>query len=458
MIMNGDRSMTSEQPNVLIMHCHDLGRFAGCNGYERVRTPNIDRLAGEGVRFAAAFCVAPQCSPARSALFTGQYPQRNGVLGLTHRQFGWDLKPEVRHIGQHLSAAGYRTGLVGAHHESRVRPDPEVGERLALDYIATGGPAPVVAERAVQQLTEASAGDQPFYLQVGFTEPHRTQTPESIRAGYSGFLHDGITPDTENGITHFPYLHDDPAGREEIAELQGAVHYMDQAVGTVLDALDRLGLADNTIVIFTTDHGLALPRAKCSLYEPGLEVTLIARWPGGNWTGGRVVERLVSHLDVVPTVLEAAGIEADQDPIDGLSLAPLLAGGSGGRDEIFGQITYHDYYDPRRSVRNDRHKLIMNFSSAPPYMSPMQSWNPRTRAVVDQFTSSHPTIELYDLVEDPYETRDLAEDERYADVRDQLIDRLAGWMHSLDDPLLAGAVTSPLHRRAMATLQEPSAG
>ena len=442
----------------MIVHCHDLGRFAGCYGYDSVRTPNIDRLAGEGIRFASAFCAAPQCSPARASLFTGQYPQRHGVLGLTHRYFGWDLQPSARHLGQHLSAAGYSTGLIGVHHESAVQSDSEIGARLSMDVVSTGGTAPQVAERATARLAEVAAEDRPFYLQIGFNEPHRTQTPGSVKDGYSGFLHEGISPDRENGVTRFPYLHDDPQGQEEIAELQGAVRYMDQGVGTILDAVDQLGLAENTIVIFTTDHGLALPRAKCSVYEPGLQVSLIARWPGGGWTGGRVIEELVSHVDVVPTLLETIGASAEsKDPaeqIDGRSLVDLIESDGPGRELVFGQLSHHDYYDPRRSVRNDRYKLIMNFSSAPPYMSPAQSWFPRTRSRVDQFTSSHPPVELYDLVDDPAELTDLAEDGRYAEIRDELTTRLAEWMRDLNDPLLAGPVVAPLHRRVVAVVRD----
>lgn len=449
--------MKDERPNVLVIHCHDLGRFVGSYGYPHVATPHIDRLAAEGVRFDEAFAVAPQCSPSRASLFTGQYPQRNGVLGLTHADFGWDLFPDVRHIGQRLAAAGYRTGLIGVHHESRRLPDADVADRLAMSYVATGGTADIVADRTIAVIAAAADRDEPFYLQVGFHEPHRRSSRETQELGYTGFLHEGFEPDTSRGITKFPYLHDDPAGRDEIAELQGAVRYMDAGVGRILDALDEYGLGDDTIVVFTTDHGLALPRAKCSLYDPGLEIALVMRWRSGGWEGGRVVDDLVSNIDVVPTIVDAVGIALDA-AVDGASLRALLDGRSDeSRGAVFGQLTYHDYYDPRRSVRTDRYKLIVNFSSAPPYMSPTQSWRPRTRAKVPAENASHAPVELYDLVEDPYELANLSDRPELTDVVDDLLGRLAAWMKAVDDPLLHGPVSNPMHERAVVALRRRTA-
>ena len=436
------------RPNILLLHCHDIGRFLGCYGNPTVRTPNLDQLATQGVRFDGAFASAPQCSPSRASLFTGRWPHSNGVLGLTHGDFAWDLNDGERHLARELSTVGYRTTLIGVHHESTARSDHEIAERLGFDEVATGGLAPMVADRTIERL-ESMDRSKPFYLQVGFIEPHRMGGSRDAE-GVMGFLGDHIEPDTTFGTAVPPYLVDDEGARTELAELQGAAHEMDRGVGRILDCLTAQGLDEDTVVLFTTDHGIALPRAKCSLYDPGLEVALILRWSGRDWRG--VHDHLVSNLDVVPTLLELVGAEVGPH-IQGRSLLPVLEGGDyQPRDEVFGEFTYHNYYDPRRSVRTRTHKLIANFSSAPDSMDPGQSWNRRSTPRVDPMRNHHPTIELYDLSVDPVELTNVADVPEYAEVRADLLARLSTWMRDTDDPLLAGAVTSPLHRRALDAL------
>lgn len=424
--------------NLLILHCHDLGRFLGCYGIPTVRTPNLDAFAGQSVRFDNAFCAAPQCSPARGSLFTGRYPQEHGVLGLTHSYFGWDLRPDVPHLAALLGGAGYVSSLIGAHHESRVRPDPEIAARLGFSDVVTGGRAPVVAARAVERLREYAGGSAPFYMQVGFVEPHRLPSSRDL-PGTMGFLGDYMEPDDTAGVTVPAHLVDDEGSRAEIAELQGAVSTMDAGAGEVLRAVDELGLAEDTVVIFTTDHGLALPRAKCTLYDPGIQVALLVRIPGQQPS---TCDALVSHVDVVPTVLELLGV-AQPATLSGQSLLPVIAG-QARRSEIFAQISHHDYYDPRRCVRTETHKLIANFSSAPAIMDSSQSWRPRStpRGLSGSVPPYHPPVELYDLRTDPVELTDIAESEPA--IRDDLLSRLAGWMRAVDDPLLSGPVSSPM--------------
>jgi N-sulfoglucosamine sulfohydrolase len=441
----------SEYPNVLVLHCHDLGRFLGCYGHPTVRTPNLDQLAAEGVRLDRMFATAPQCSPSRASLFTGRWPHANGVMGLTHEDFAWDLHPGERHLGGRLRTAGYRSVLLGVHHESRVRPDREIAARLGFDHVDTSQIlASQVADLASSHLERLVGGDRPFYLQVGFYEPHRL-SGDRDPDGTMGFLGDHIEPDAGAGIEIPPYLLDTESAREEIAELQGAVAHMDRAAGRVLGQLDRLGIADDTLVVFTTDHGLALPRAKCSLYDPGLEVAMIIRYPGRGWSGGRAHMDLLSNLDLVPTLLELLDLDEDTG-VQGRSFLGLLDGGSHRpREEVFGELTYHDYYDPRRCIRTERHKLIANFSSAYAFMDPSQSWHRRCTPRVEP-VAYHPSVELYDLVTDPHELTDLATGPEHAQTVVALSDRLLGWMAGTGDPLLSGAVTAPLHTTTLAAL------
>lgn len=451
-----------DRPNILLLHCHDLGRFLGCYGRRTVHTPHLDALAADGVLFEQAFCTAPQCSPARASIFTGRYPHSAGVMGLTHQNFAWDLLPDERHLAQQLHENGYTTSLLGVQHESLASRTPEqMAARLGFDRAVPAVEGTDVPDRAEAVATAACAEldrlvgiDQPFYLQLGFVEPHRLPVRRREEPGYTGFIGDHIDPDDSLGIEVPDYIVDEgESTRTELAELQGAVRYLDEAVGRVLAGLDQRNLTENTLVIFTTDHGLALPRAKCTLYDPGLEVAWIMRAPTLGWTGGVRRSELVSHLDLVPTVLEVLGV----DPcarLHGESLRPLLdavASHTAGHDAIYGEMTYHDYYDPRRCVRTRTHKLIVNFTAAPGFMDSSQSWRPRTmsRSPVRSF---HPAVELYDLMADPQEEQNLAEEPEHASARDALLARLHGWMRETADPLLDGAVTSPLHRVSVAAL------
>lgn len=445
----------SEQrpPNILMMTSHDLGRYLGCYGVPTVRTPNLDRLAASGVRFEQAYCTAPQCSCSRAAMFTGRYPHSTGVLGLTHGSFDWDVHPDERLIGQALHEAGYATMLIGIHHETRQGPAAQVAARCGMDEVLPPAAAAVLVDQTIERLDHFSASDRPFYVQVGFHEPHRikgSREPDT----YMGFVGDEIEPDDAFGVTVPPFLADDDGTRTELSELQGAIRVLDQEIGRLLENLDRLGLTDNTLVVATTDHGIAMPRAKCSLYDPGIGVALIMRLPSRGWSGGRAITGMISNVDLFPTLTELAGLPGDER-VHGRSLRPLLDGErDSGREQIFSELTYHDYYDPRRAIRTTTHKLIVNFTTAPSFMDPTQSWQPRSRPAVPSNPAVvyHPPVELYDLTTDPNEWINLADDPASAAIRADLLSRLHAWMSDTDDPLLTGPVTSPSHERAIEAL------
>lgn len=440
----------ASRPNILLLHSHDLGQFLHCYGVRTVQTPNLDRLAAEGVLFERSFCTAPQCSPSRASIFTGRYPHNNGVMGLCHADFAWDLHPEERHLGQLMKAAGYRTVGVGVIHETH-----SGAKRCGLDeYISPNARAKSVADAAVAKLKElARTPDKPFYFQAGTVEPHRMKAGDPNAD--AGFLGAGLTPDSSLGIDVPPYLRDTPGTRQELAELQGSVRHLDSQIGRIVDALRESGLENNTLLIYTTDHGVGMPRAKCSVYEPGLQTAFILRMPGRKgWHGGIRHRAMVSNIDYLPTILEAAGVPVPAS-VQGRSFAPLLDGRAyTARDAIFGELTYHEYYDPRRSVRTETHKLIVNFSSAPAFMDPSQSWRPRSDTVVppNKAFSYHPPFELYDLAQDPWEQRNVAAEAKYATVLADLRARLRTHMQETSDPLLAGAVPCPLHQRSMSWL------
>lgn len=423
--------------NLLFITCHDLGRHLGCYGRATVHSPCLDRLAGEGVRFANGFCVAPQCSPSRASMLTGQHPQTHGVMGLAHGDFRWTLRDPAVHLASVLKRGGWHTALAGGQHETHDRAAVGFDEIVGT---ADFPPCGTVADDCIGFLGRARAATKPFYLQVGFFEPHR------------GFDYGNAPADRSKGVGLPDYLMDEPSAREEFAQFQGAIRTVDAAIGRVLAALDA-GLADDTLVVFAADHGIPFPRAKCSLYDPGLEIAWLMRWPRARWAAcGRAITDLASNVDIGPTLLDLLGIRPPH-PMQGRSWRGVLEGGAApATPAIFAGMTYHDYYDPQRCVRTPTHKLIVNFSNAPAFMDPSQQWRPATRPVIprDPVQSFHPPVELYDLEKDPGETTNLAADPEYADMRGELRNRLLTWMRETADPLLAGVPVSPMHRRTLA--------
>ena len=446
------------RPNVLLIHCHDLGQFLHCYGVKTVHTPHLDALAAQGVRFARSFCTNPGCSPSRASIFTGRYPHSNGVMGLCHAQFAWDLHPDEKHLAQLLRAAGYSTTAVGVIHETASGFDRCGYERHIRTAKAL--PATDAAIRLLGEFGGKPDAAKPFFLCVGFIEPHRLPYPEpawpGALPGDSSFPGPALQPDDSLGVAVPGYLRDTEGTRRELAGLQGAVRHVDAQVGRLLEAVKKQGLEQNTLVIFTTDHGVAMPRAKCTVYEPGLQTALLMRLPSrAGWSGGIVRSELISNIDYLPTILDVAGAPTPKN-VQGRSFAPLLDGKSyQPRSEVFTELTYHNYYDPRRAIRTETHKLIVNFTTAPGFMDDSQCWRPPSDVAGKRSPAAeyHPDVELYDLGADPWEQNDLGKSPKHAKLRQELLARLHRQMVDTQDPLLQGAVTGPQHRRAMELLE-----
>ena len=395
------------------MTTHDIGRHLHCYGIDSVVSPSLDALAGAGVRFDMAFATAPQCSPSRASLATGLYPHNNGVMGLAHRGFDWELA--VPHAAALFAAAGFASHLFGGEH---VTQHPE---RLGFERIHPTD--------AIDEVIASQPSDQRLYVEINFEETHRPYPPA------------GQTP---AGLVIPGYLPDGPEAVEEMTAVEQTITTMDRSASRVLAALERAGRAENALVVFTTDHGLAMPRAKCTLYDPGLEVALIMRWPGGNIGSGAVNADLVSNIDVLPTLLESCGI-----PIPAHVQGRSLFGGK--REAVFAEKTFHSYYDPMRCIRTRRHKFIRNFESAFAVEVPADIQQGAIfRANAGRYSTDRPSaLELYDLEADPLEERNLTGTPPLRAVEDELSTALWDWMKETDDPLLRGPVPSPRYRLAM---------
>src|SRR5438270_1474732 len=216
---------------------------------------------------------------------------------------------------------------------------------------------------------------------------------------------------------------------------------MDAGVGRILAGLDELGIAESTCVICATDHGAAMPRAKCTLYDPGIEVALLWRWPSAGIAGGRVISDMVSNVDVTPSLLEGTGVRLPSD-LQGRTFWPVLTGRSHSpRSEVFAEKTFHTYYEPMRAIRTDRHKLIVNFEISTRVDVPSDiRESPIYPLVLSEMDGVRPPVELYDLESDAWERNNLAGQPAHASAESDLRGRLLDWMRSTGDPLIDGPI------------------
>jgi N-sulfoglucosamine sulfohydrolase len=409
-------------PNILYLHSHDTGRFVQPYGYP-VPTPNIQHLADQGMLFRQAFCAAPVCSGSRAALLTGQCTHATGMLGLAHR--GYRLTHPERHIVRVLNESGYWSGLIGEQH---VSADPnDLGYDLVVDLGTTR--VHDVAPAATKLIAKEAPNKQPFFLSVGFFETHREFfEPSSVRDSL-------YSRPPEN-------VFDTPRTRRDMASFKASARSLDQGVGTVLNALEESGLVDNTLVILTTDHGLAFPDAKATMYDRGIGVMLVLRGPGG-FVQGRVSDALVSQLDIFPTICDLAEI----DPpfwLEGTSLLPLSRRERDNvRSEVFAEVTYHAAYEPQRAIRTDRYKYMKRFDTTHrgKVLANLDDSPTKDEMIAIGWADLVPPAEaLYDVRTDPTEGNNRIDDPALGETLSDLKERLRAWMEQTDDPLLNGPV------------------
>ena len=431
----------AEERNVLLLISdnqtwHDVG----CYGNQVVRTPHIDHLAQEGIRFEQAFATTASCGPSRAVIYSGLLTHSNGQYAHPHREHNQQIRPDVTTVFERLKANGYRTGLIGKDH---IKPM----EKYPLDFHPRGSARDVVWMSG--QAESFLESEQPFFLVVSFSDPHPTSLDgvgwgiQREIKGYSPVEYDpqsvavpGFLPETDEV-------------RESIAGYYQLISRMDHGVGRILKALDDSGHRDDTLVIFISDHGTSEPGAMGNHYEPGVRVPFIVRHPSGKQA--LVNEALVSFTDITPTILDWTETPFDPGEMHGRSLLPILnSKRPGGWDSVLLSHVAHDIFAfyPMRTLRQRRYKLIWNVNWHAEYPLPIDAYQRRLWAGIRErneleigprsvATFLHrPQLELYDLEVDPWETNNLANDPRLLTQKSAMVEELVLRLQAQGDPWL----------------------
>lgn len=439
------------RPNILFITADDMnwdsvGAF-GCQ--VAGATPSIDRLAGEGIRFEHAHLTIAVCQPCRESFMTGRYPHRNGALGFE------PIRRDVPTLSEQLHGAGYLTGIFGKN--GHYAP----ADRFFWDVSVT--PRELGAGRDPQEfyahakefLANAQAAQKPFFLHANSADPHRP-FPESQQEKAREDQRPAQFPQVSR--TFAPeevivpgFLPDIPDVRKEVAQYFTAVHRCDETVGRLLAALEESGSADNTIVLFLSDNGMAFPYAKTNVYLNSTKTPLIVRWPGKARPGSMDREHFVSAADIMPTLLEALGLP-EVEGTDGRSFLPLLFGGrQDGREQVFTVFnkTSANREYLMRCVRTAEFSYIFNpwadgktefrnESQSGLTMKAMQAageTDPQIAERVRFFLFRAPE-EFYRVKDDPNELSNLIDGAQYADQIETMRQKLAAEMERTEDPLL----------------------
>lgn len=412
--------------NILYIHTHDSGRMFSPYGYA-VPTPNIQNLADEGYTFRQAFCANPTCSPSRAAMLTGQYAHSCDLLALTHR--GFFMPDHSHHLSNYLASQGYETVLSGVQHEARIEM---LGYEKVLHteaYHQEEGFHFTVSDRAsarqAADFLRQRTDERPFFLSVGFVHTNRHYPPADMDINPNHLRPPEGMPDTN--------LH-----RKDMAGLATALCVVDNCVGEVLEALKDAGYDKNTLVMFTTDHGIAYPQRKCTLNDGGIGIALIMRIPGMEKVG-KHVDALVSQVDVFPTLCDLAGVTPPAW-LEGVSLRPLLEGTADSvRDQVFAEVNYHAAYEPIRCVRTERYKYIRYYDETQSTPVPANIDDGIAKTYVDEQGYLQQKVareQLYDLALDPFERVNLIDDPAMAAITADLKAKLRNWQEETKDPLL----------------------
>jgi len=394
------------RPHILLITADDLGCQISCYGEKRYRTPQLDALAAQGLRFENFYVGQSSCSSSRATLLTGRWPHQTGQIGLAH--LGFRMRPGQKNLPALLKAAGYRTGIIGKLH---VEPAAEFPWDWMSDKKMAALPTrdvKWVAEQSRAFFASSRGSKQPFFCYVNYFDPHGPYTPDVDQV--AGLPEKPLGPDSI--AEPFPLKAPTDAGKKRVTStMANAIMRFDAGLGLLLDELKASGMAENTLVVFLGDNGLPVVHGKTWSYEPGVRVPMIIRGPGLG--AGRIRRDLACEVDLMPTILRAAGVAVPAE-VEGVPLQQEAA-----REFLFTEMNFHEPQILRvqRTVRDARHKLMLNLTQ-------------------DEGQSP---VEMYDLEADPGETKNVADDVALGDARRRLENALKAWREKTADPMLDAA-------------------
>jgi len=469
-----------QKPNIILFVTDDQSPIAGCYGSKVIQTPHLDALAAEGTRFTHAFATTASCSASRSVILTGLHNHANGQFGHTHdyHKFETFANCAALSLTNQLRAQGYRTAQIGKLH---VAPQAVYQFDTYLRQ-PNGHNTPSWAEVCKPLFTEKS--DKPFFLYFATHDPHRSggidkTAPEKLKPNLFGNPPVGEEYPGTKEVVYDPakvpvpaFLPDTIECRREVAQYYQSCTRTDKALGRLIAALKEAGKYENTMIIFTADHGMAFPGAKTTVYEAGLHVPFVVKMPGQK-KKGVVNHAMISHTDITPTLLDVAGglNDGKTGPKKPLPVARVGIGENAGKkfksyhgrswlgilenenptgwDEVMGSHTFHEIqmYYPMRAVRGRRYKLIWNIAAQLPYPFASDLWAASTwQAQYQQGADAkygnrsvhsyinRPKFELFDIIKDPAETTNLADDPAFKDKLNERKQRLKLLQKKNQDP------------------------
>jgi arylsulfatase A-like enzyme len=416
---------THDKPNIILFISDDHGwADSGAYGDDYIQTPNIDCLAEQGMRFSSAFAASPLCSPSRCVIQTGLMPHRNGG-----HKFNTPIRTDIKTMPEYFKELGYHTAHFGKFHHG-----PK--NRFPYDHIDKS------EERAADYLTNFDTVE-PLFLVVCTHPPH---TPWIKNTRYD-----------PAAITLPPNFIDTPETRVDRANYYSDVTLMDSILGDVMDVIETKGIGEGTLFIYTSDQGANWPFGKWCVYDQGLRVPLIARWPG-KIAPGSTTNAMINLADLLPTCIEAAGGSPPKD-LDGRSFVPILFGRKDeNRKYVFGTHTGNENggpgtanHCPARTIRTMTHRYILNLDpettftthitgqkTGPHYLPHWDSWvekaktDPSAKAIVERY-QHRSKEELYDLEKDPFEMNNLAGNPEYYSLLKNMRQKLSRWRRSQND-------------------------
>ena len=416
----------AEQPNIIFIIADDLTfRDLSCYGGENVSTPHIDSIADEGMKFSRCFQASAMCSPTRHNIYTGLYPVKSGAY--PNSTLAYEGTKSVAH---YLGKLGYRVGLTGKRH---IYPESV----FPFEYLAESTEPDLAALKDFLGRTS----EQPSCTFICFNEPHTPWT----KGDASQFNPDKLVLP--------PNFVDTPTTRKHLTKYYAEVKQLDDSVGEVISLIDQLNMRDNTLLIFVSEQGIAMPFAKWTCYESGLQSAFLARWPG-KIEAGSLSHAMIEYVDILPTFIEVAG-GRPEPLLEGESFMPVLLGQRNRhKDFVYALQTTRgitngsDHYGIR-SIRSDRYRYILNLTPDTPFQNNLTenkggwtefwpTWVEKGKSDAFAKETVHryqwrPAEELYDVINDPFELNNLADQKNLRGIKNDLRLRLLRWMDEQGD-------------------------